>query len=369
MPRRGENIYKRRDGRWEGRYIVGRKPDGRAIYRSVYGASYHSVRQKLAHCQEENRKRLLRGCTMTVKELFARWQAGNSQLKPTSRERYRALIEQHIQPELGMHRVCDLTEDVLNAFVEKKLKVGRLDGKGGLSPKTVNDICVLVKSALKLARRKFQYAGTEVFRAPPTKQKPMEVLGEWESRRISAAVLRAPTPSNAAFLLCLETGIRLGEACALRWSDVDFTSGLLHIQRTAYRINYGGRTELVIQTPKTDNSQRTIPLTAKMLSVLRSFRAGENDCLFTGSDKPMEPRTLQYRFQKFLKELGISPRNFHILRHSFATRCIDCGMDIKSLSEILGHANVQVTLQMYVHPSMDSKRSALEAASVLSGIA
>lgn len=132
MPRRGENIYKRRDGRWEGRYIVGRKLDGRAIYRSVYGTSYHSVRQKLAHCQEENRRRLLQGCTMTVKELFARWQAGNSQLKPTSRERYRALIEQHIQPELGLHRVCDLTEDVLNAFVEKKLKSGRLDGKGDL---------------------------------------------------------------------------------------------------------------------------------------------------------------------------------------------------------------------------------------------
>ena len=369
MPRRGENIYKRRDGRWEGRYIVGRKPDGRAIYRSVYGASYHSVRQKLTHCQEENRKRLLRGCTMTVKELFTVWLARNSQLKPTSRERYRALIEQHIQPELGLHRVCDLTEDILNAFVEKKLKFGRLDGKGGLSAKTVNDICVLVKSALKLARRKFQYAGAEEFRAPLTKQKPMEVLCEWESRRISAAVLRAPTPSNAAFLLCLETGIRLGEVCALRWSDVDFTNGLLHIRRTAYRINYGGRTELVIQTPKTDNSQRTIPLTAKMLSVLRSFRAGENDYLFTGSDKHMEPRTMQYRFQKFLKELGISHRNFHILRHSFATRCIDCGMDIKSLSEILGHANVQVTLQMYVHPSMDSKRSALETASVLSGIA
>lgn len=270
---------------------------------------------------------------------------------------------------MGLHRVCDLTEDILNAFVEKKLKFGRLDGKGGLSAKTVNDICVLVKSALKLARRKFQYAGAEEFRAPLTKQKPMEVLCEWESRRISAAVLRAPTPSNAAFLLCLETGIRLGEVCALRWSDVDFTSGLLHIRRTAYRINYGGRTELVIQTPKTDNSRRTIPLTAKMLSVLRSFRAGENDYLFTGSDKHMEPRTMQYRFQKFLKELGISHRNFHILRHSFATRCIDCGMDIKSLSEILGHANVQVTLQMYVHPSMDSKRSALETASVLSGIA
>lgn len=122
---------------------MGRKPDGRAIYRSVYGASYHSVRQKLTVCREENRKRLLRGCTMTVKELLSVWLAENSQLKPTSRERYRALIEQHIQPELGLHRVCDLTEDILNAFVEKKLRSGRLDGKGGLSPKTVNDICVI----------------------------------------------------------------------------------------------------------------------------------------------------------------------------------------------------------------------------------
>lgn len=369
MPRRGENIYKRRDGRWEGRYIADRKPDGRAIYHSVYGTSYNSVRQKLLDCRENTRKQLLRNCTMTVTELLGCWQAENQQIKPTSRERYRALISGHIQPELGEHRVCDLTEDTLNAFVNKKLQSGRLDGKGGLSRKTVNDICVIVKSALKLARRKFQYAGAAEIHAPAVKQKPVEVLCEWESRKISAAVLHAPTLSSAAFLLCLETGIRLGEACALRWSDVDFTSGLLHIRRTAYRINYGGRTELVIQAPKTDNSQRTIPLTAKMLSVLRTFRSGQNDYLFTGSQKPMEPRTLQYRFQRFLKDLEIPARNFHTLRHSFATRCIACGMDIKSLSEILGHASVQVTLQMYVHPSMDAKRSALEAASTLSAIA
>ena len=160
-----------------------------------------------------------------------------------------------------------------------------------MSRKTVNDICVIIKSALKLARRKFQYAGSAEIHAPTVKRKSMEVLCEWESRKISAAVLHAPTPSSVAFLLCLETGIRLGEACALCWSDVDFTSGLLHIRRTAYRINYGGHTELVIQAPKTDNSQRTIPLTAKMLSVLRTFRSGQNDYLFTGNEKPMEPST------------------------------------------------------------------------------
>ncbi len=159
MPRRGENIYKRKDGRWEGRYIVDRRPDGRAIYHSVYGPTYGEVRQKLKTQQEAHHKRQLCGCTMTVKELFVNWQEENGQVKPTTRERYRILIEKHIQPELGAYRVCDLTEELLKLFVEKKLKSGRLDGKGGLSPKTVNDICVLVKSALKVAKRKYHYRG------------------------------------------------------------------------------------------------------------------------------------------------------------------------------------------------------------------
>lgn len=192
MPRRGENIYKRKDGRWEGRYIVDRRPDGRAIYHSIYGPTYGEVRQKLKTQQEAHHKRLLRGCTMTVKELFTHWQEENGQIKPTTRERYRALIEKHIQPELGAYRVCDLTEELLKLFVEKKLKSGRLDGKGGLSPKTVNDICVLVKSALKLAKRKYHYRGDEEIRSPAVRQKQIDVLSEWESQRISAAVVQNP---------------------------------------------------------------------------------------------------------------------------------------------------------------------------------
>ena len=233
----------------------------------------------------------------------------------------------------------------------------------------MNDICVLVKSALKLARQKFQYCGAEEIHAPPVKQRRVNVFTSWESQRISAAALYRPNMEKLTYLLCLETGIRLGEVCALRWSDIDFASGLLHIRRTAYRINYGGHTELVIQAPKSDCSVRTIPLTAKMLSLLSPHK-NANDCyILTGASKPMEPRTLQYRFQGFLKSLGIPARNYHTIRHSFATRCIEGGMDVKSLSEILGHANIQTTLKMYVHPSMAAKRSALEAASTLSGIA
>lgn len=369
MPRRGENIYKRKDGRWEGRYIADRKPDGKAVYRSIYGTSYAQVRERLTAVREETHKRQIGFCKLTVKELLAIWQAENSQIKATSRERYRALIELHIQPELGNRQVRELDGEVLNAFVRKKLKSGRLDGKGGLSPKTVRDICMVMKSALKLAKRKYRYSGDGEMNTPSIKQSQIEVFSPLESQRITAAVLKKPDRSNIGYLLCLETGLRLGEVCALRWSDMDLAEGVLRVQRTVYRINYGKRTELVLQTPKSENSVRSIPLTAKMLSMLRQLKDRKDCYLLTGTERPLEPRTMQYRFRRFLKKNSLPLRNYHVLRHSFATRCIEGGMDIKSLSEILGHANVQTTLQMYVHPSMATKRAAMEAVSMLAEIA
>lgn len=369
MPRRGENIYKRKDGRWEGRYIADRKPDGKAVYRSIYGTSYAQVRERLIVKRQETHKQQIGACTLTVKELFALWQTENSQIKDTSRERYRALIELHIQPELGEKKVRELDEEVLNAFVSKKLKSGRLDGKGGLAPKTVRDICVVMKSALKLAKRKYKYLGNAEMNPPAMKRKQVEVFSPLESQQITAAVLKKPDRSGLGYLLCLETGMRLGEVCALRWSDINLAEGILRVQRTVYRINYGKRTELVLQTPKSENSIRSIPLTAKMLSVLCQMKDKKDCYLLTGTERPLEPRTMQYRFRRFLAKNNLTLRNYHVLRHSFATRCIEGGMDIKSLSEILGHANVQTTLQMYVHPSMATKRAAMEAASMLAEIA
>lgn len=370
MPKRGENIYKRRDGRWEGRYIVSRHPDGRAVYRSIYGKSYADVRQRLQVCREETHRRQLRGCAMTVKALMALWQDSTAQIKASSRERYRLLIEKHILPELGSIRVCDLTAETLNRFITHKLEHGRLDGRGGLSPKTVNDICVLVKSALKLAKQRYGYAPTEAdtVKLPTFRGKRIEVFGEEETRAMVTEIQKKPTASTLSYLLCMETGLRLGEVCAMKWSDVDFREGVLHVRRTALRVNFGGTTRLVIQTPKSDASARTIPLTAKMLSLLAQARGGtaEEAYILTGTPaRPMEPRTLQYRFQSFLKALGLRPRGFHVTRHSFATRCVERGMDAKSLSEILGHSNVKTTLQMYTHPSMATKRRLLETASAL----
>ncbi len=376
MPRRGENIYKRKDGRWEGRYICARKPDGGAQYRSIYGRTYGEVREKLLALREEARRFLLEQCPLTVKELTELWLAEEQpNVKPSSYERYRLLVEKHIVPQLGRLRLHELTAEKLSAFLSEKSQRGRLDGMGGLAPKTVGDIYTVLRSVLTLAQRRYhcpQYVSRSEVQLPQPKRTEIEVFSTWESAQITREILNAPTLSNGAFLLCLETGLRLGELCALKWSDIDFREGVLAVRRTALRINHGGRTVLTVQTPKSDASKRAIPLTADMLSLLQRVRgnAAEDAYVLTGKeDKPMEPRTIQYRFRRFQLRLGLRPRNFHTLRHSFATRCVEHGADVKSLSELFGHSNVKTTLQMYVHPSMEQKRRCLEQSSVFSSCA
>lgn len=200
MPRRGENIYKRKDGRWEGRYIADRKPDGKAVYRSIYGTSYAQVRERLVAKRQETHKRQIGSCKLTVNELLALWQAENSQIKATSRERYRALIELHIQPELGARKVRELNEEVLDAFVRKKLKSGRLDGRGGLAPKTVRDICIVMKSALKLAKRKYRYSGDGGINAPAIRQKQVEFFPSWKVSE--SPPLYSKSWTEAAWAIC-----------------------------------------------------------------------------------------------------------------------------------------------------------------------
>ena len=173
---------------------------------------------------------------------------------------------------------------------------------------------------------------------------------------------------NAGILLALCAGMRIGEICALKVSDIDFLAGTIDISRAVQRVQTGKKTELLVQTPKSDASERVIPLPSDLLSHLKTAVRGlpENAYVLTGrADKPMEPRTLRYYFSGFLKRCNIRYRNFHVLRHTFATRCIETGMDVKSLSELLGHADVRTTLKLYVHPSLESKRRAIQKIALL----
>lgn len=367
----GENIYKRKDGRWEGRFISGRKPDGRAKYTYAYGRTRKETKEKL-----EKRKLMIAAqptgsCRMTVKELFS-WYLEKIEIKPSTRARYDFVIENHILPQLGSVFIASLTAIQLSAFLNLKLKNGRLHG-GGLSAKSVRDIGVLIKAALRAAVAEYHFPCDALnAKLPKAKQRKIEPFSAWELDRLGKALSPSANHKDAGILLSANGGLRLGEVCALRVSDIDFQAGTVSIVREVLRIKVGEKTQLVVQTPKSDASMRTVPLPADALAFLKKAVSGlpQDAYILTGRvDKPMEPRTYQYYFESVLRRCGIRKRCYHTLRHSYATRCIEKGVDVKSLSEMLGHADITTTLRLYVHPSMDSKKQAVQKISFLGGAA
>lgn len=371
MSKVGENIYRRKDGRWEGRFISGRKPDGRAKYTYACGRTRREAKEKL-----EKRKLMIAvqptgSCRMTVKELFS-WYLAKIEVKPSTRARYVFVIEHHILPKLGSVFVAALTAIQLSDFLTQKQKHGRLHG-GGLSAKSVRDIGVLIKAALRAAVAEYHFPCDALnAKLPKAKQRKIEPFSTSELDRIGKALSPSANHKDAGILLSANGGLRLGEVCALRVSDIDFQNGTVSIVREVLRIKIGTKTQLIVQTPKSESSVRTVPLPADALAFLKKAVAGlpQDAYILTGRvDKPMEPRTYQYYFESVLRRCGIRKRCYHTLRHTYATRCIETGIDIKSVSEMLGHADITTTLRLYVHPSMDSKKQAVQKISFLGGAA
>lgn len=188
-------------------------------------------------------------------------------------------------------------------------------------------------------------------------KKKIEVLNQTEQGRLLRYLSQEPDIQKAGIILCLSTGLRLGEICSLKWLDIDRQRKLLHVNSTVQRIEAEGcrtKTILLESEPKTAYSKREIPLSDSLLKLLAEFPAA-GIYLLRGTG-PMEPRTYQNRFNTYLECAGVHKKNFHTLRHTFATNCINTGADIKSLSEILGHADVKITLNRYVHPTLETKR-------------
>ena len=371
LARRGENIYKRKDGRWEGRYIRARRPDGKAQYASVYARTYAEARKKLNEQKNAVKPPANSVCHLTVKELFEQYLA-QADVKASTYARYLFLIDRHILPVLGSTQISDLTSEAFTAFLEKKRKNGRLHG-GSLSAKSVRDIGVLLKSALRFAETRYCIdASALTAKLPGVKQRRIEPFTTWELARLGKAILPSTDQGYVGILLSASGGLRLGEVCALRVGDIDFENDTVRIMRTAQRICENGQSRLLVQSPKSDASMRIVPLPPETMTYLRKAAAGlsENTYLLTrNSVRPMEPRTYQYRFEALLRQCGIQKRSYHTLRHTYATRCMEKGIDIKSLSEMLGHADIQTTLRLYVHPSLESKKRAISRISFLGIIA
>ena len=263
-------------------------------------------------------------------------------------ERYKLIVEQHIKEKIGEMELDDLSPLILQKFITGLLIDGNRRTGKGLSANTVNAVISVIQSSLKTAHvlelRKEYVAGK--LKRPKLKEKPVECFTRAEQKQIERFVLNGSKDKLYGILLCLYSGLRIGELIALQWSDIDFSKGILTVSKSCY----DGKDGLIIDEPKTASSCRTIPLPKQLFPILRGIRK-KSDSLFVVSNhgKPVSVRSYQRSFELLLKKLKIAHRGFHSLRHTFATRALECGMDVKTLSEILGHKNPTVTLHRYAH--------------------
>ena len=359
MSRRGENIYKRGDGRWEGRYIRGRTPEGRAQYGYVYAATYSACREKRRQRLQELPREITPSNNMTLPEaveLFFTEREQKQKLKESTVSRYRYMVRRYIQPQLGAAQLYTLTEERVAAFYQ------RLQGQG-LSPKSARDAGVLLRAILRTATKRGCFCTGINAELPVCKKRQVEIFTEPEILRLAHHIVDEPDLTGLGVLLALNSGLRLGELCALRWSDIDLHAGFLRVEREVQRLYEKGCTKLIVQPPKSESSLRRIPLPADILSLLAAHKpkTAGSVCLLTGTAAPLEPRTMQNRYRALLKRAGVPYRNFHALRHTYATRCIEQNVDVKSVSEMLGHSDVRITLQTYVHVSLRHKQQAVQS--------
>lgn len=363
MARHGENIHKRKDGRWEARYIH-HYDHNHAVYRSIYGKSYTEVKEKRirAMIEETDSQNPVSVPNISFQMLAEVWLSSKKDwIKESTYTRYHYIIQKYLVPEIGDYDVCSLTQEDIESLV-----LSLQFSKFHLSPKTILDIKTVLQAILKFGELKGLHKLSIKHLPGPRREKQTVGILTKADQQALEKILRSRKNDRIAFgiILTLYTGLRIGEVCGLQWGDINSLNGTIHVSRTVLRINNldeqaSQRTKLVVQKPKSDHSDRIIPIPDGLRALVEEYRKADPMYILTGTEKIMEPRTLQKKLKKYLLQANITDCTFHSLRHTFATRCVESGVDIKSLSEIMGHSSVTTTMQMYVHPSLDSKREQL----------
>lgn len=283
-------------------------------------------------------------------------------IRPSSKQRtfeqYSRAIQIHILPYLGNIELADLTPLVLQKFITGLTENGNKRTGKGLSPNFVKTILSVIQNSLKTAHLVGylpEYSANKIKRPKP-KEKQVECFSAGEQKKIEEAALSAEKDKYCGIVLCLYTGLRIGELLALTWNDIDFDKSVLSVSKTCHDGSENGKHIRIIDTPKTENSRRQIPLSKTILKLLKQMKK-RSKCEFVIADgeKPIFIRSYQRTFELFLKKLKLPHKGFHSLRHTFATRALECGMDVKSLSEILGHKNAMITLNRYAHSLWEHK--------------
>lgn len=374
MARRGENIHKRKDGRWEARIQIVTE-NNQKKYKSIYGKTYKEAKKKMQDVyknlsdEKENDTRMKK---RSLEEICNEWLIVNQlKQKPSTQLKYSTIIKKHILPELGAVDIKNLDENTINSFLIQKQKKGNLNNKCALSASYVRTMGIILNAVIEYAES-MEYRKpmkTKILRPLETKH-DIPIMDCTTQVKLENALNFDGTETATGILLALNTGMRIGEICALRWDDIDFFSNVIHVRHTVCRIENKKeesiKTVLIIDSPKTKTSSRDIPINSKLLPVLKQSRElSKSDFVVSEKENFLSPRTFEYRFHQSLKKYNIPDTNFHALRHTFATRCIELGVDVKTLSEILGHANTSITLNTYVHSSMQLKKEQLEKLTLL----
>lgn len=362
MPRRGENIRKRKDGRWEGRY---KDTDGK--YKSVYGKSYREAKEKL------NKKRAIEKDTnsgaevrsvpvVLFKTVCQEWlNLKKLKIKASSYSTYYTAVYNHLIPAWGEQNILriDFSAEVPKLILQKI--------EEELSAKRIYEIIQRLRQILKFAQRNYGLSDIDIQAdIQQCIQKEIQILTDEEQQKLTNLLLIKKDIRKLGVLLSLYMGLRIGEVCALKWKDINFETGTLTISKTLQRIknfdeNSPAKTKIIIGTPKSAKSCRCLPIPKFLLEILKEYRGYEHEYILTGSPTVfIEPRQYENIFKSYLKETGISFINYHALRHKFATTAVEKNVDIKTLSDILGHSNITITMQLYVHPSMKNKQLCIE---------
>lgn len=296
----------------------------------------------------------------TIREIAAAWKEyKRPYVKQSTMAAYVLILENHVLPTFGEDN--SLPEQSVQAFVLHKIE-------SGLSTKSVKDILIVLKMVMKFGVKKewMTYYEWDIKYPPSSENKVLEVLSVTNHRKILNHIQSHFTFMGLGIYISLSTGLRIGEVCALKWSDINVTDGILTVNRTIERIyiieGEKKHTELVINTPKTKNSCREIPMNKELLGMLKPLKKVVNDdyYILTNDERPIEPRTYRNYYKRLMEKLDIPKLKYHGLRHSFATRCIEVGCDYKTVSVLLGHSNISTTLNLYVHPNMEQKKRCID---------
>ena len=314
---------------------------------------------------------------MKLQEFLENWLTNvvKGNVRPSTYMVYHGYVHNHINRLIGGMELADLRTENMQNFVrrltdneQEKLAVDVAYRQKKFASKTVNDILAMLGTALQCAVE-YEYIAKNPcvkVRLPRSKEKEIRIFTRAEQERLEKAIVTSKDSRNLGILICLYTGIRIGELCALRWDNIDLKKRRLNIRLSLNRVNtYSDKdekTRLVFEEPKTAKSKRLLPLPEFLCVLLSEHKKSSrsNFVLSMPSGKAVQPRTMQYIYTRLLKSAKLEYRNFHALRHTFATRVIELGVDIKTVSETLGHANSIITLNRYAHSLMEQKQRMMQ---------